>query len=591
MNRIIKYFVRFFAFMGFMSFLSTMALIAFVVYLSKKAPEFPEKAILSLDFAETITPYMSSNPLRRFISRDTISIMDYTDAIRKAAEDERVQGLYANISFASVDLAMLEEIRAAVQYFKAQGKWTVVFADTLGEGGNAMGAYYLASAFDEVYMQPTGSLSLMGIGVEMPFLKETLAKIGVQPDFGQRHEFKTGANNLTEDGFTEAHRQSTLDLVQTLYDTLAQGVAVARPEADSLDDILAQSPLPSALAEQTGLIDGVAYEVDVLEKLAKRVWGEEATLSDTEGWLRIADYRRFRQKPSFTVAQKAGERPKLALVQIVGAILRKVDDKGLSASDDMADAQAIAASIIDAANNDAIKAILLRVDSGGGSYVASDTIRHAILYAKKRKPVVASMGSYAASGGYFVAMDADKVYANAMTLTGSIGVFGGKMVASELLDTIGVRMERLGIGARAFMWSPTTAFNDDERAAFDGMLDAVYDDFTTKVVQARGVDNVDALARGRVWTGGQAARHKLVDTIGTFHDALAHTKTTIGLTPETPVNLVIYPAAKNPFDALLGGLFSAQLMPAWLQSLLVWQHLPLKGTDAAVMPPFFLGAF
>lgn len=508
----------------------------------------PDRFVLHLPLTQPLPE--QAPPLSPFrLSQQDITLRDTMEAITRAADDPRVTALIATIGESGRSMAQTQDLRDAIARFRATGKPAVAFADTLGEAGSATTDYYLASAFDRVVLQPSGMLTLTGFAAEVPFARKALAAIGIDAEFGRRHEFKTAGDTLVRDDMSEAQRESLAVLLGDLQDQAIAGIARDRdlPEPE-VRRLMTGLPLLAQGALSAGLVDGLDYWPETLAAL-----NEETDTSDT---LRLERYAALKDpRPPAATA------PRIALIDAVGAIHRgKSDASPLGGPSIGGDTTAQA--IRDALKDERVRAIVLRIDSPGGSYVASDTVWHEVRRARDRKiPVIASLSGVAASGGYFIAMGADHIIARPGSITGSIGVFAGKPVLAEMWDKLDITWERVAAGEHALMWSPNRAFTAAEQAWFDGMLDAIYQDFTAKAAKARGLspEAIDAAARGRVFTGRQALDAGLVDALGGLPDALREAKERVSA-PDAVV--VSYPERKTRLEELMGLLGSGEFTRA-----------------------------
>jgi protease-4 len=440
-------------------------------------------------------------------ARHALYLRSVVETLEQAAKDPHVAGLVAHVGSRQPTLAQAGELRAAVKAFAASGKPTVCWAESFGELEPGNITYHLASAFQEIWVQPSGDVGLVGFTAQAVFFRDTLDKLGVTSQLSQRHEYKTAANTFRESTMTDAHREMLARIVESAMQTMVADVASDRHlTEDAVRAAVEEAPLSASEALRRGLVDRLGYRDEVHADLRGR-------LGEVE--LRFVDrYRR-------PLAAKGAEavrrtRPAVALIQASGPIhlgrSRSTPTMSQSVGSDT-----IGAALRAAGEDDAVKAVVLRVDSPGGSYVASDAIRREVHQLRRAgKPVVASMASVAASGGYYIAMPADEIVALPGTLTGSIGVVAGKAVVREALERAGVQSQAVTTGPHADMFSTQRPFDDDEWRRLEGWLDRVYDDFTAKAGEDRGmdVDQLRVVARGRVWTGADAHVHGLVDRLG-----------------------------------------------------------------------------
>jgi protease-4 len=442
------------------------------------------------------------------------SLRAVVEALRRASGDPHVVGLVTHVGVKQPTLAQSGELRAAVGLFRAAGKRTVCWAETFGEMAPGNVGYHLATAFDEIWLQPSGDVGLVGFTAKAVFVRDALDKLGVRPELSQRYEYKTAADTFLQSSMTDANREMLTRVVESCTETLVQDVAAGRglTEAD-VRAVLATAPVSPEDAVDQGLVDRLGYRDEVYDDLRGRLGDVDLKFVERYGKGGVAQARA-------AVARRG--KPVVALVHAAGPIhLGRSSSTPVSGRSIGSDT--LAAALRAAATDDEVKAVVLRVDSPGGSYVASDTIRREVLALRRTgRPVVASMANVAASGGYYIAMPADRVLASAGTITGSIGVLAGKQVVREALERVGVRREAVSAGRYADMFSTDRPFDEEEWSRLEGWLDRVYADFTSKAAEDRGlpVDALRAVARGRVWTGADALGHGLVDELGGLERAL-----------------------------------------------------------------------
>jgi protease IV len=506
--------------------------------------------ILELDLTEPLVDSVPQDPVSAVMARRRTTLRAVLDGCHRASTDPRVRAVVVKLGGprSPLTLARAQELREAVRELRDGGKLTVAWAETFGEPARGHVPYYLATAFDEVWLQPSGDVGLTGVATEVPFLRGALDKAGVTPQLAQRHEYKNAANMFTERGFTPAHREATEGLVSSLTDQLVTGVASGRGlEADDVRALVDRAPLLAAEALEAGLVDRLGYRDEVYAAVRERV-GDDAVLQF------VGRYARPRPAGlAAEVRQRVGgaAAETVAVVHVTGPIHlgrsgRRPMGRGSAGSD------TVAAALRSASEAPDVKAIVLRVDSPGGSYVASDTIwRQVALIRQAGTPVVASMGDVAASGGYYVSMGADVVVAQPATITGSIGVVAGKPVAAGLADRLGIDHESVTGGQHGLMLSPLQEFTPDEWDRLNSWLDHVYGDFVAKAAEGRGLpaERVHEIARGRVWTGADARDRGLVDELGGLRTAIAIAKERAGLPSSAEPELVTYP--KVPLVARL----------------------------------------
>ena len=477
------------------------------------------KLLLELDVTRGLAEVPPATPVGALRALRTPSLRGVVRALERAAADDEVVGLVAHTS-GEIGFAPAAELRAAVGRFRASGKRTAAWAETFGEMGPGNSSYHLASMFEEIWLQPTGDLGLVGVTASAVFVRGTFDKLGVQTQIGRRHEYKAAANTFLETDLTAPHREMLEGLVGSVTDGIVRDVASARGMTkEAVRQAVDRAPLSAQEALEGGFVDHLGYREELYRNLR-----EELTEHDAEPRLRFID--RYDQ-PGGPVARLTGAdhlpqavRRRRGVIAVVGAHgpIHLGRSGGVTPlPGPTAGADTVTAALRSAGRDDHVRAIVVRIDSPGGSAVASDAIRQAVLEVRAGgTPVVASMASLAASGGYFIAMPCDRVLASPGTLTGSIGVLGGKQVVSDALARIGVTRGTVSAGRYADMFSTDRPFDEEEWARVEGWLDRIYDDFTNKAAHDRGLplERLRELARGRVWTGAQAAEHGLIDGLG-----------------------------------------------------------------------------
>jgi protease IV len=498
--------------------------------------------ILEIDLTDGLSDRPVTDLLSGLSAMRRTRLSDIIDGLHRARHDDRVRVVIAKVG-ASIGLARIQEIRDAITSFRESGKLTVAWTESFGEFTHGNLPYYLATAFDKIYLQPSGSVGLTGVGVEQMFLHDALAKVGIDFQSAKRHEYKSATDQLTERGFTGPAREAAERLAASITEQIAQAISERRGKTpDEARDLIARGPFLAQDAKAEGLVDALGYRDEVYADVRSEA-GQDAAL------LYISRYNR-----THALTQKAKHLPNprenfVAVIHAAGPIKAGRSGRGPFGDGPMG-SDTVSAALRAAAADDRAKAVLLKVNSPGGSYTASDTIwREVVRIRAAGKPVVVSMGDVAASGGYFIAMAADVIVAQPGTLTGSIGVILGKPVIEQLLDRAGVVVDTAGPSSRSRMFAPTHPFSEDEWNQINVWLDAIYQDFTAKVATGRRMtpERVHELARGRVWTGADAAANGLVDELGGLHTAAAIARTRAGLPPDAPLRA--YPRI-SPLDQI-----------------------------------------
>lgn len=502
----------------------------------------PNGCILELDL-QSLPPETAGFDPMAFIAGGgrPLLLRQAVAAIHRAAEDTRIAGLIARVQLSAAPPGAVQELREAIVAFTAAKPslaWAETYPGTL--------SYYLASAFREVWMQPSGTVGLIGFATNALFLRDALDKAGLQAQFIARGEYKSAANMFTQDRYTEAHREADSRLIESLHNQVWQGISESRRlDVSALDELADRAPLLRDDALSAALIDRVGFRDEAYRRIGALTGelGTEPDGDDAPPRLFLSRYAQTRERgPSLRKKD-----PTVAVITVAGPIVGGRGGPGLSPfGRSSAGGDTIAAALREAGADDDVKAVVLRVDSPGGSVSASETIWREVCRVRAAgKPVVASMGSVAASGGYYVAMAAEVIVANPATITGSIGVITGKLVARELKDRLGVGSESLRTNVNADAWSVNSPFTAEQYDMVEAEANLFYDDFVRRVAEARkmSVEDVGIVARGRVWTGADAIERGLVDELGGLRTAVRRAKVLAGLDIDATIHLVDYPGS------------------------------------------------
>jgi protease-4 len=543
--------------------------------------------ILELDLTDGIAEGPPADPLSALLTMRRTRLQDLLDGLKRAAGDDRVRVLVVKVGGSRIGLAKVQELRAAIGDFRKSGKLAVAWAESFGDFVHGNVPYYLATGFDRIYLQPSGTLGLTGIAVEQVFLHGALEKLGIGFETAKRYEYKSAPEQLTESGFTGPSREAAARLAESVTEQLVGAIAAGRhlPVA-TVTELLARGPFlaPTAVAE--GLVDGLMYRDQVYDQVRQEA-GRDATLLYLQRYQRTRSLSDLPRRVGSTVQGIApGQHERfVATIYAHGAIRHGRSGRGGPGGNGMG-SDTVAAALRAAGADDDVRAVVLRVNSPGGSYTASDVIwREVVKLRAAGKPVIVSMGDVAASGGYFISAPADVIVVQPGTITGSIGVFMGKPVLRELFGRAGVTTDSITDGAgaaRATMFSSSRPFSEAEWARINEWLDAVYADFTDKVASGRrlSAERVHDLARGRVWTGADAIANGLADEVGGLREAVAIARKRAGLPDDAPVRAFprlspldqlrpaesseARPAARAQLGAgTLAALFADGWGPAW----------------------------
>lgn len=497
-----------------------------------KLPALDSKpVVLELDLARGLIEVRPTNPFKALQSLNATTMTAVREHLHAAARDARVAGLIVHAVNPGQQISILDEVGQLVETF-GESKPTVAWAESFGELENSLAAYKLATACHEIWLQPTGAVGIGGAELNITLLKGLLNKVGVEPQFGQRHEYKSAADQFSADEVTDANREMMTRIGQSVVDDAVATIARRRNlDVAAVWDAVNESPLTAEEALEADLVDHLGYR-------------DQAYTASLEGWSAEPEHLRFvsrwSPKPSLSSVRRKQD-AKVGVVSLRGAIVTGRGGPG-SMGGENAGSDVVDEHLRAVLRDEDIKAVVFEIDSPGGSAVASDFIRRAVLRVKESgRPVVARMGSVAASGGYYAAMGCTEIVAQPTTLTGSIGVLAGKMVTAGLYEKLGLKRESIRIGARAGMLSSATEFSEEDWAKLDESLDRIYTDFTTFAAQDRGMayEDLEKLARGRVWTGADAHERGLVDHLGGWQTAWERACALTGLDPEkTPVERI-----------------------------------------------------
>ena len=532
-----KVVIRILAVLGF---IYLVTIIATIMLLSGRKGKVPGTTILEANFEQPLVEDIPETTTAKFALQDRTTLRDVVDALDRGAADDRVKGMVARIGAVPMGMAQTQELREAVARFRSHKKFAVAFAETFGEFGPGNNAYYLATAFDQIYLQPSGDVGLTGVMLETPFIKGTLNKLGASFHGDHRYEYKNALNTFTETKYTAPHKEAMEKVMNSWVGQLKDGICSARQiPPDQFQNVVDKGPYLGKEAVDAKLVDGLAYRDEVYDQVKKKA-------SDAE-FLYLDKYLDRAGRPH-------DKGKTIALIYGAGGVTRgKSEYNAVNGSQNMG-SDTVAAAFRAAVADKDVKAILFRVDSPGGSYVASDTIWHEVVNARKAgKPVIVSMGDLAGSGGYFVAMAADKIVAQPGTITASIGVLGGKVLSAGFFDKIGISWDEVHNGANATMFTGVEDYTPAEWQRFQDWLNRVYVDFTSKVADGRKLpkDKVLEIAKGRIWTGEDAKGLGLVDELGGFDTALNLAKKSANIAEREEVKIVVFPHKKTLLESLL----------------------------------------
>ena len=528
-----------------------LAVLVFVVLLGvalifaafrKGEPAIRDNSVLALRVAGPLPDYSPDDPFKKFFGGPDQSLTGLVMQFKKAKVDKRIKAILLDVNMSGIGWGKAEELRDAIKDFRSSGKPVYAFIE-LGLNKE----FYIATACDKIFVPPPGELFINGLAADVMFFRGSLDKLGIYPDIYQIGKYKSAGDMFTQKQMTDAHREYINSLLDDLFNRYVQTIAEARHKTpEEVRALIDNAPYNATQAKQAGLIDEVGYH-DEVEKQMKAMLGYKE--SDQFSLVR-AEYRDVSPE---SLGLNEGER--IAVIYATGEIGSGRSENSPS-GDQSIGSDTLSRAVTDAAADKSIKAIVIRVDSPGGSGLASDIIWHAVDAANQKKPVVISMSDVAASGGYYIAASATKIVAQPSTITGSIGVVAGKPVMKGFYDWLGISNEYVLRGKNAGMFRETEKFSDDERAKFEEWIkNTYYQDFVPKVAKGRKKDAqyIDSVAQGRVWTGAQAKERSLVDEFGGLDRAIEVAKELAKIPADKGVQRVILPYPQTFIQQLLSG--------------------------------------
>ena len=530
-------------FTGLVLFLVVVPIVLVIaaVASSSSKPMTPANAVLELDLREGLSDQASTNPFAAF-SGSGLSVMKIVDTLAQAEHDSQIKVLLVRLPEGGVTPASADEVRQAIRRFESSGKTVIAHSQGFQPVGTVISSYMIGAAASQLWMQNTASFQVSGFSSDEMFLGRAFDKYGVRADFEQRYEYKNAVNQYTQSDFTGPHREAMTAWMTSIYDQALATIGIDRKTpAAALKAIMEAGPYSAQQALSLKLIDRIG-QVEEAEAEAKRIAGGKSDI------LEFGDYASS-QGPRDGSGASA-----IAIIGGEGAIVTGRGGSVGFGSSSSIHSDETAKAVYDAIEDKDVKAIVFRVSSPGGSPEASEQILAAVRAARKTgKPVVVSMGAYAASGGYWISSEADWIVAQPSTITGSIGVFGGKFVIADALARFGVDLRGISVGGQyADAFSATQPFTPAQRAAFSAAMDRTYEDFVTRVATGRHLpeDRVREIARGRVWTGAQAKSLGLVDELGGMAEAINKARELAKIPARQSVRYKRFPKASSPWEAL-----------------------------------------
>lgn len=528
-----------------LAIVASVAAVGLMYAVVSRGPAVPSSGALVLRPGGDIQEIAPNDVVGQLIGRESATVRGFVDTLRKARRDSRITSVVLAPSTLELPYwAKVQEMRDAVLDFRQSGKPIVAF---LEYGGDR--EYYLASAADKVFLLPTSPLDLTGVASYEIFLRGMFDKIGAEPDYEKIGDYKTAVNQLEERGFTPAHREMSESLNRDMYAQLVRGIAESRGKDEAeVRALIDRGPFVASEALREGLVDELVYE-DQLDDRVPELREDGRAVRRIEG----SDYGRVSPR-------SVGFRPqsRIAVIYAVGAIV-----SGRSQFDPLngalAGSDTLVREIRRVRDDRSVKAIVLRIDSPGGSSVASDVIWRELMITREQnpeRPLIVSMSDLAASGGYYIAMPGQVIVAQPGTLTGSIGIYTGKIALGGTLEKLGIGHDKVISGANADIYSPFERFSPPQRTRIDEVIQDFYKDFVAKAAASRRTtpEQIDAVAQGRVWTGQQAKEMGLVDELGGLDTAIRIAKERAKIPADQDVEIVTYPARRSFYEALTEGL-------------------------------------
>lgn len=571
MKKVLKALLKFFAY-TILSFLVFVVSLVVLMALTM-GPKVSRNSLLVLDMQGPVYEEGPQGWKERLLTGDVLTTRSILAAFDKAKKDKRIKALLVTAMDADMGSGKAQEIRAAIKDF-AKTKPVYAYAETADTLD-----YYLCSAAPKVYMPPDGEggISLLGIRVEATFFKGTFDKLGVQAQMEHVGTYKNYGETYTRENMSEAAREEMNSVLDSMYNRITSDIAADRKiPVDRLRQIIDQGPNLRADDKANGLVTDLLYK-DQIEDIIKK----ETKAKDLDQ-ISVLEY----QKPTFSESLDVKEN-KVAIIYATGAIVPGQSYGG--PGEDQLGSATLSENLQDAREDDSIKAVVLRVDSPGGSAIASDIIWREVELTKKKKPVVVSMSDVAASGGYYISMGATKVFADPSTITGSIGVVFGKFVLKGFYDKIGLTKEIIKKGEHADLYSDYVPFDEEELQLVRRQMQTIYDAFTRKAAEGRNKtqQQIDAIGQGRVWTGEQALEIGLVNQLGGLQDAIAEAKKLAKLSDKTEVGFEVYPSRKDGFSDILYADAPGLRLPKQVAELMSLARLTEKEHLLLLMPYHF----
>ena len=508
---------------------------------SGEAPEVKANTVLYINLNGRIKERVAEDPFADLFPESSEAMMPLLktlEAIDAAKDDENIKGIYLESGYAGGGPAAMHEIRQALEDFKASGKFVYTYGEYYSEGN-----YYIASVGDEIFLNPIGSVEFNGLSINVSYFKGLFEKLGIEAQIFRVGEYKSAVEPFMRKDMSDENREQLTSLIESIYGNYLKNISTSRGiDLETLRGISDEMKIRKAEdAVDLGLVTKLGYESDLKWAIKDKLAIDQ---DDDINFYKLTDYMK-------TVSSGYSSK-RVAVVVAEGEIVGGKGDQETVGSDKFAKA------IRDARESDRIKAVVIRVNSPGGSMMASDVIWNEIMLTKEKKPVIASMSSMATSGGYYLSMPCDTIVAQPTTITGSIGIFGMLPNMEKLLeDKLGINNESVSTGEFSNLYRVSSALNEQEKSIIQSAIDRGYETFTSKAAEGRNmaIEDLKAVASGRVWTGEQGKENGLVDILGSYNDAVNLAAEMAGI--EDDYQVTYYPTLKSKFEEMFGSFGSS----------------------------------
>ncbi|MCL2690103.1 MAG: signal peptide peptidase SppA [Chitinispirillia bacterium] len=560
--------IKIFAVVGVVSLLVVLFAFAALFYVRSSRTSIASKTIIEMDLRDGVGQYSPPDASLSFLLKKQPDVVAIARAIDAAGRDKRVVGLIGRVGGEQIAFADVQEIRDAVLRFRGAGKPAVAFAESFSESGPGNSGYYLSSAFDSIFIQPSGTLGLTGLISEAKFYKSALDKLGVKARLGARKEYKTYRNIFIDTAFTPQHRESSLSIIESVSKVMIADIAKDRGiDEKKFEELVQTGPYTASQALEAGLVDGLLYRDQVFERMREKA-------GKGSGFLYLDRYMQLSRKKD----GGSGSKKSIALIYGEGSIASGKSSVNPLTSSITMGSSSVASAIRSAVRDKNVGAIIFRVNSPGGSYGASDEIwREVVLARESGKPVIVSMGAVAGSGGYFISLPANKIIAQPSTITGSVGVVSGKFYTAPFFNMLGITFDNVSTSPNADTWSMLHDYSEKQWDLMQAWLDTAYNEFVGRAAEARKIDKdkMFSIAGGRIYTGAQAVQNGLVDTLGGFYDAVASAKELMGVPEGKSVPVKIFPRRKSHIERFFGSKSNSS-EDAEIQAFLSYPRLKMN---------------